>query len=308
MFENVTNGTISHDRDEDLARIEVIVQAIILAFAIVGNVCVLAALSRRRKMFSRMHLFILHLSIADLLVAFFNILPQMIWDITHRFQGNDATCRFIKYMQVFVMYLSTYVLVMTAIDRYRAICHPLSNHYWTSRKVYAILAFAYSLSAILSVPQAIIFKYQAIEPGSQIMDCWVDFEPAWTVQLYIIYFTVAVYIIPFGILSFAYGSICWTIWRKYRQHKGSDKNEASDRPFIAKRSKPDYISDKSRSTVNGNIHPRTHSIRGFSKAKMKTIKLTFVVIVAYLICWSPFFISQIWWLYDESAPFTSKYL
>ena len=34
-------------------------------------------------------MFIMHLSIADLLVAFFNVLPQMAWDITYRFQGTE---------------------------------------------------------------------------------------------------------------------------------------------------------------------------------------------------------------------------
>ena len=32
--------------------------------------------------------------------------------------GNDFLCRSVKYLQVMVMYLSTYVLVMTAVDRY----------------------------------------------------------------------------------------------------------------------------------------------------------------------------------------------
>ena len=59
-----------------------------------------------------MYFFIFHLSVADLVVAFFNIFPQMVWDITWRFQGNDVGCKTVKFLQVFALYLSTWVLVM----------------------------------------------------------------------------------------------------------------------------------------------------------------------------------------------------
>ena len=54
----------------------------------------------RRKKLSRMNLLISHLALADLFVAFFNILPQLIWDITFRFIGGPFLCRVVKYFQV----------------------------------------------------------------------------------------------------------------------------------------------------------------------------------------------------------------
>lgn len=47
-----------------------------------------------------MHMFILHLSVADLLVAFFNILPQLLWDISGTFHGGDFLCRLVTFLQV----------------------------------------------------------------------------------------------------------------------------------------------------------------------------------------------------------------
>ncbi len=83
----------SHGRDEDLAKAEIAVLATVLFLAIFGNTMVLVALRYRQKRISRMHLFIMHLSIADLMVAFCNILPQLAWEITFRFHGNDFLCR-----------------------------------------------------------------------------------------------------------------------------------------------------------------------------------------------------------------------
>lgn len=50
-----------------------------------------------------MHLFVLHLALTDLGVALFQVLPQLLWDITYRFQGPDLLCRAVKYLQVLSM-------------------------------------------------------------------------------------------------------------------------------------------------------------------------------------------------------------
>ncbi len=85
-------------RNEVLAAVEVAVQAVILVLALVSNSLVLIALVRqlRRKPMSRMYRLMYHLSIADLLVAVFNILPQLIWDITFRYVPLVRQRSFIK--------------------------------------------------------------------------------------------------------------------------------------------------------------------------------------------------------------------
>lgn len=311
-----TNANNPALRNEELANIEVAVQVAIFTLAVFGNFCVLLALWKKKRKVTRMHIFIMHLSIADLLVAAFNILPQMIWDITNKFEGGDFLCRFIKYMQIFVMYLSTYILVMTAIDRYRAICHPLSNHTWTPRLVKVMIGGAYCIAGVLSIPQFIIFKYQEREVGG-IMDCWVKFNPLWTLDLYVISFTVLVYIIPLLILITCYGSICFTIWKKYRlseesgnyiKHEELRKDSKEGNTPSTSHTSEAVLSHNRRSTPSVNIMLRSHSFRGFSKAKLKTVKLTFIIILAYIVCWSPFFISQLWWLWNPSATDSKFYI
>ena len=100
---NATNSSLPvamPQRNDHLANIEISVQAVIFVLAVFGNGCVLFALRYRQKKTSRMHLFIMHLSVADLMVAFCNVLPQLAWDITFRFKGGDVLCRSVKYVQV----------------------------------------------------------------------------------------------------------------------------------------------------------------------------------------------------------------
>lgn len=309
-LEDGSDSPKGHDqRNEALAHAEIGVQAFIFLLAVLGNAAVLFVLKYRKLKTSKMSLFITHLSIADLMVAFFNILPQMAWDITLRFQGSNSLCKFIKFMQVAVIYSSTYILVMTAIDRYIAICKPMDSYIWTRQRAHLMIVFAWIMSFVLSTPQLAIFKIRPIEANSSVHDCWGTFQPEWTVKLYATFFSVTIYILPLMILTVLYGRICLVVWRNLHREQGN----VASRHYAHQNGRVIY-----KFTGKGHISiiPDKKKIKccSCSKAfnqdicetKMKTIKLTFVVIIAYIICWSPFMISQLWYAFDTNAPTNSK--
>lgn len=86
------------DRDETLAVVEIAVLSSILYMALFGNIFVLGVLRMRRQKLTRMQWFIVHLSLADIFVAVFQVLPQLIMDITNTFHGDDVICRFVRYV------------------------------------------------------------------------------------------------------------------------------------------------------------------------------------------------------------------
>ena len=157
-------------RNESLANIEILVLSIILFLAILGNGLMLLALRRQLKFrpMSRMYFFMLNLSVADLLVAFGNILPQLEWDITFRFRGNDLLCRVVKFLQIFVLYLSTFVLTSMAIDRYMVVCHHTfsRNHYGGLKGPKILVTISWILAFIFASPQAFIFSFVEIKVSS----------------------------------------------------------------------------------------------------------------------------------------------
>jgi len=154
-------------RNESLATIEILVLSVILFLAISGNSLMLLALRRQLKFrpMSRMYFYMMNLSLADLLVAFGNILPQLAWDITFRFQGNDLLCRVIKFLQTFVLYLSTFVLTSMAVDRYMVICHHTfsRNHYSGLKGPKILVLISWILSFIFASPQAFIFSLEEVK-------------------------------------------------------------------------------------------------------------------------------------------------
>ena len=76
-------------------------------------------------------------------------------------RGKQFCCKYKETQQNIFTSCSTfssYVLVMTAIDRYQAICNPLSNCSWTPKRSHIMIAVAWTISLLLCIPQTIIFS------------------------------------------------------------------------------------------------------------------------------------------------------
>ncbi|XP_009969029.3 vasopressin V1b receptor [Tyto alba] len=293
------NLTLLHTRDEELAKAEIGVLATILAVATLGNMGVLLAMYRLRKKMSRMHLFILHLGLTDLGVALFQVLPQMIWEVTFRFLGPDPLCRAVKYLQVLSMFASTYMLIVMTLDRYLAVCHPLHSLQQPSRQAYAMIGATWLLSCLLSLPQIFIFSLREVRQGSGVLDCWADFRYPWGARAYITWTTLCIFILPVSILTVCYGLICYEICKNL---KGKTQSSAPSTGGPAAAAPPaPYSSEKGGQCPSGQPS-RVSSVRTISRAKIRTVKMTFVIVVAYVACWAPFFSVQMWSVWDEDAP------
>ncbi|KAH0819198.1 hypothetical protein MTP99_002025 [Tenebrio molitor] len=279
LDESTTGDSSDMDRDENLARVEVATLAIIFLVTVIGNSTVLLALWTRRryagrKKLSRMYFFILHLSIADLITAFLSVLPQLAWDITYRFYGGFFLCKVIKYGQTLGPYLSSYVLMATAVDRHQAICYPLTYCSWTSRRSKVMVYLAWITSLVFCIPQLTIFTYTEI--GRNEYDCWAIFQEPWGKKAYVTWYSISVFMVPLVVLIFTYTSICIEIWQS---------SESSLRPRSSQKSAPGK---------------RTPLI---SRAKINTVKQTIAVIVMYIACSSPFILAQLWVTWDPESPF-----
>lgn len=276
-------------RDEELAKLEIAVLAVTFAVAVVGNGSVLLALRRTPRKASRMHLFIRHLSLADLVVAFFQVLPQLCWEVTHRFHGPDGLCRVVKHLQVFGMFASAYMLVAMTADRYIAVCHPLKTLQQPTKRSYGMIAAAWALSLLLSTPQYFIFSLSEVELGSQVYDCWAHFIMPWGPRAYITWITGGIFVAPVLILVTCYSFICYHIWRNVRG-----------------KTRPGEEAGGGRRAAGGGAQQGlllapcvVSSVKTISRAKIRTVKMTFVIVSAYVVCWAPFFTIQMWSVWDQ---------
>jgi hypothetical protein len=265
--------------------VEVAVLCLILFLALSGNACVLLALRTTRHKHSRLFFFMKHLSIADLVVAVFQVLPQLLWDITFRFYGPDLLCRLVKYLQVVGMFASTYLLLLMSLDRCLAICQPLRS---LRRRTDRLAVLATWLGCLVaSAPQVHIFSLREVADG--VFDCWAVFIQPWGPKAYVTWITLAVYIVPVIVLAACYGLISFKIWQNLRL-----KTAAA---AAAQEPEGSAASGEGLAAL-----ARVSSVKLISKAKIRTVKMTFIIVLAFIVCWTPFFFVQMWSVWDADAP------
>ncbi|XP_050952926.1 vasopressin V2 receptor isoform X2 [Labeo rohita] len=386
-------------RDQALAQAEIGVLGLVLALTTLGNGFVLWVLLRKKKHHAPMHLFMVNLCVADLVVAFFQVLPQLVWDITEHFQGPDALCRSVKYLQIVGMFASSYMIVAMTVDRHYAICCPLQAYRGgvPSRWNTPIIV-AWVLALVLSLPQVFIFSRSEVSPG--VFECWGHFAEPWGLKAYVTWMTVAVFVLPALIITvrifreihdniylkservvtaeFKRNSVFFHFAqreggkgrnrersRQSRQSHHADSSlsqahcspsnhageEASSSNLYEGYSLPcrssicepsiqthlqnthNHLSDPPHSqSLSANSvcalagHPNSSGaselwpdvlpdafplptdyshpppLPGVTKAMSKTVRMTLVIVLVYTICWSPFFIVQLWAAWDPDPP------
>ncbi|KAG5282530.1 hypothetical protein AALO_G00057050 [Alosa alosa] len=203
--ENATGSPLgtpapARQRDPALARAEIGVLGLVLALTTLGNSFVLWVLLRRRKQNAPMHVFMVNLCLADLVVAFCQVLPQLVWDITERFQGPDTLCRLVKYLQIVGMFASSYMIVAMTVDRHYAICCPLQAYRGGAvSRCNTPVVVAWALALLFSIPQVFIFSKSELAPGD--FECWAHFIEPWGLKAYVTWMTLAVFVFPAFIIT-----------------------------------------------------------------------------------------------------------
>ncbi|KAM6979479.1 oxytocin receptor [Aplochiton taeniatus] len=283
---DVLNGNVSNirfetgidpPRDERLAQVEIALLTIIFFSAAVLNFGLLFVLLKRRQHMSRMRIFVFHLCMADLVVTFFQVCPQLIWDITDRFIGPDIVCRLVKYLQVVGMFASTYMIVVMTLDRYQAICNPMVTFQRRRARWNILVTVAWCISLFGSLPQVFIFSRVQIAPG--VYDCWADFIKPWGLKAYVTWTTLVIFVFPILTVIVCQIRICRAVQLNFHM-KTEQLGEAAIKPLSS----------------------RASSVAGVSKARVKTVKMTVVIVLTYIICWTPFFTVQLWSVWDIEAP------
>lgn len=271
------------DRDPLLARVELALLSTVFVAVALSNGLVLGALVRRgrRGRWAPMHVFIGHLCLADLAVALFQVLPQLAWDATYRFRGPDALCRAVKYLQMVGMYASSYMILAMTLDRHRAICRPMLayRHGGGARWNRPVLV-AWAFSLLLSLPQLFIFAQRDVGDGSGVLDCWARFAEPWGLRAYVTWIALMVFVAP----ALGIAACQVLIFREIH---------TSLVPGPAERAGGHRGGRRAGSPREG---------ARVSAAMAKTARMTLVIVAVYVLCWAPFFLVQLWSVWDPKAP------
>ncbi|XP_029993558.1 gonadotropin-releasing hormone II receptor-like isoform X2 [Sphaeramia orbicularis] len=251
------------------AKVRVIITFTLCAVSAVCNLVVLWAASNGGKRKSHVRILIMNLTVADLLVTFIVMPVDAVWNITVQWQAGDFACRLLMFMKLVAMYSCAFVTVVISLDRQSAILNPLGISE-AKRKSKIMLTVAWTMSVVLSLPQMFIFHNVTITVPENFTQCTThgSFVQHWQETLYNMFTFVCLFLLPLAIMIFCYTRI--------------------------------LIEISSRSTLlSRDVHLR-RSHNNIPKARMRTLKMSIVIVTSFIICWTPYYLLGLWyWLFPE---------
>lgn len=241
---------------------QVLVLTGIFVAIIVGNVPVVITILFGRLGRTRMYYFLLHLCFADLLTGLFSVVPQLAWELTRHFHGGNILCKTVKYLQLLGPYLSSFTLSAMSIDRFLAICHPLTNNHLSLNRAKQSIAVAWFLSLLFCVPQALIFSYVVISRESGVMECWATFPfQPWGERLYVTWYAFSVFIVPFCIIFYTHFRICGELWKNSQHRRStlrSDRTKSQPGPTVSLPNPSESKIQKSQESAESSSDKNNH--------------------------------------------------
>lgn len=266
--------------------LKVIVLAVMSVLSLVGNLATIYSITknrRRQRGCSAIYTLILHLSVADLLVTVFCLAGEAIWSYNVEWPWGNVACKIFKFLQIFSLYLSTFVLVLIGVDRFVAVRYPMKGLN-TSQNCSRFVLLTWLLSLVLATPQIAIFHVAQgpfIEEFTQCVTHGFYTEP-WQEQLYASFSLFFMFLLPLAILITTYVSTVITISRSQRNFK----------------------MESTRTFRNSDLN-RT---RLMNRAKTKSLRISVVIVAAFLIWWTPYYTMMIILLFINSDDHLSEEL
>ena len=315
----------------------------VFVLALFGNGAMFLILFRNQWVKRRrVHSLLLHMTVAQLLVTLVYIPKEIVHNLTIAWLGGDLLCRLCKFFDVFGVALSAGILVCLSLDRFYSILFPLYVIN-AKRSVQRMVTTAWLISAFSSLPQIYIFR-TATHP------CFPEFTQCVSADLIgqlsprLVYWfsvlnIVQVYFLPLLVILFCYGSILVSISLKSSDQK-STESEQQPQPqknitklallrgcelheSLAGRRRTSSLapavyrhhkSAEKRPSSASNGLRRTGGGDSYERAKSKTLKMTLVLVLAFLLCWTPYTVAMfIHFLRAQSqarpiSPLLSKFL
>ncbi|XP_041471185.1 QRFP-like peptide receptor [Lytechinus variegatus] len=231
-----------------------ILQTAIASLGVVGNSLVVIVLFQRRTTRRPADTLIGALAAADLLTSLFMFPHPTPQNVPVTFLGNFV-CKLVKSSALLWVSCSASIFTLTAIavERCIAVVFPLrAKRLITRRRVSIVVGIIWCSSCVCVAPE---FVFHVVEPLSH--NCIYRYQSTIIQEIYGIFVIVIFFLLPSSVMLAVHVLIVTTLHRQTRRFASSVRNH---------RSSPAY-----RNVV----------------AKKRAVKLLFIIVVMYIICWAP---------------------
>lgn len=250
--------------------------------AVCGNWMVLWIVIRSPAMRNVTNLFIANLASADIIIGAFAIPFQFQAALLQKWLLPHFMCSFCPTVQVVSLNLSIFTLVALSVDRHRAVTQPLKPRI-TKRVGIIIILIIWVISILTAIPTYMSFRITwqltSISINGSVIPDFVPICAPYGLdeEFVLIYNHMLVglqYLLPIVIISIAYTHMAIVLSRGpgIRNETTNDANRVSQ-----SKKKASYQLEESHSNQNLVMH-----------FFFQVIKMLFIVIAIFAICWLPF--------------------
>ncbi|XP_012260695.1 somatostatin receptor type 2-like [Athalia rosae] len=269
MFNVSHNDTMEPNCDADLPIVSLVTQilyAIVCIVGLLGNTLVIYVVLRFSKMQTVTNMYIVNLAIAD--ECFLIGIPFLVTTMSlQSWTFGKIMCKAYMISTSINQFTSSIFLFIMSADRYIAVCHPISSPKVRTPFISKVVSFtAWATSALFMIP---VFLYANTMESAGVISCnilWPDNDNQGGQTTFTLYTFILGFAIPLILILIFY----FLVIRKLRT-----------------------VGPKNKSKEKKRSH-------------RKVTKLVLTVITVYVLCWLPYWLTQVALIYTPPKQCQSR--
>ncbi|XP_013406185.1 QRFP-like peptide receptor [Lingula anatina] len=257
--------------------VKIIAYLCIIILSLVGNLLVIAVVLKNSRLRTTTNYYIVNLAVSDLMVTSTSTWVHLVENLTEGWVLGAFFCKFNTFAIELSLVSSVLTLTLIACDRFFGIVFAMKAHLM-DRKALPFIIMIWVIAAGVSSP-LLVYRKQFERQWKDHLEIWCDDNwpkvemdmsantTRWTQPSRTFYYTfvsVVLYFIPIGIMIVAYAMIIWKLW-------------SSELPG----------------------EQIEYEIDAQNKIKKKVVIMLCVILLVYVICWTPFQILVLWYEYGK---------
>lgn len=280
--------------------------ALIMIVATVANSFICRCILAHRSLRTITNSFIFNLAATDFLLAVLCMPFALVSSITNKWVFGKVMCVLTGFLLSVLCIASILTLVLVAVDRYLAICRPLKYcALVTQRKSVIVLVYIWLQAVICAILPVLGWGRGYIYVKEESI-CRPEFGKPSVDNGYTIFLFVTCFVGPFSIIAFTYVSILCTARRQFRRvhqaktnvsnidfHPSNSQLNANYETTIMRTPENTVIGDEITSATNTSRVMKRYAprlIHNRRRQKARGFKMLWIIVLVFLICWSPYFI------------------
>ena len=307
-MEDAAKNTTFTNTESNCTNILAVVQSVFLAFTMVisavANGVICHCILANRSLRTITNSFIFNLAATDFLLSVLCIPFSLVSAISRSWVFGRVMCILTGFLLSVLCIASILTLALVAVERYLAICRPFRYCSNVTRKSCAVMILSvWTLASVFAILPVLGWGrgYSFVEDE---YICRPKFGRPTEDNGYTMFLFAVCFSVPFAIIAYAYVSILLTARRQFRRVHHARPNVINVRPNnsdITCNETP-FVCTSEHATIADEFISRTNSCRvkklyssiavrnRQKRQKARGFKMLWMVVVVFLICWSPYFI------------------